>query len=383
MLKSKSKILIAVDSFKGTLTSSEAAGIIEKGFTYVLPEISVVKIPLADGGDGTVEAIVEAVQGEYITAIVRDPLFRDINAKYGIIDNGKTAVIEMAAASGITLLADDEKNPLKTTTYGTGQLIKDAVERGCRKIILGIGGSATNEGGIGMAVALGAKFYDTDGNKAGIDTEALPKIASVDLSPVQDFLQDVEIVTLCDVSNPLCGETGASAVYGPQKGADEKMVELLDSRLARFAMLIESYKGSLIQNTPGAGAAGGLGFGAIAFLNSTLVGGTEYLLNLMNMEEHIKNSDIVITGEGKIDIQTKFDKLPMGIARLAKINGKISLCITGMFGEGYEQFQNNYFDEMYAIVNDDISLTDAMSNAHTYLNELSISIARELSEQDT
>jgi glycerate kinase len=361
----------------------EAAEIIEKGFKHVLPGLSVVKIPLADGGEGTVEAIVEAVNGEYVTAYVKDPLNRNISAKYGIIDKGTTAVIEMAAASGIMLLSDDEKNPRKTTTYGTGQLIKDAIERGCWKVILGIGGSATNEGGIGMAAALGAKFYDTNGEEAGIDAEALSQVASIDLTGLRDLVKDVKFITLCDVSNPLCGESGASAVYGPQKGADEVMVQLLDKSLARFAMIVESHLGKLIQNTPGAGAAGGLGFGAMAFLNSALVGGTDYLMTLMNMEEKVKNSDVVITGEGKIDMQTKFDKLPMGIARLAKINGRKSICISGMFGEGYQQFQNSYFDKMYAIVNDEISPEEAMSNAHSYLNDLSVSIARDLSESDT
>ena len=382
-MNAESKILVAVDSFKGTLTSIEAAEIIEKGFTFVIPELSVLKIPLADGGEGTVEAIVQAMKGEYVSVSVKDPLFRDIKARYGIVEDGKTAVIEMAAASGITLISDDEKDPMETTTYGTGQMIKDAAEKGCTRIILGIGGSATNDGGLGMAAALGALFNDENGVHAGINGEALSRIKSVDLSAIESLLNDTEIVTLCDVNNPLCGTQGASAVYGPQKGADEVTVKLLDASLSHFASVVENHLGKDIQDTPGAGAAGGLGFGAMAFLGSRLVGGTDFLIDLLKIEEHVQNSDIVITGEGKIDSQTKFDKLPVGIAKLAKANGKLSICIAGMFGDGYEQFKDSYFDKMYAIVGDDISLSDAMLNAHTYLNELSVSIARELSKFGT
>lgn len=379
-MKNISKILIAVDSFKGSLSSIEAAGIIEKGFKFVSPDLSIKKTPLADGGEGTVEAIVEALNGDYVNIKVKDPLYRDIKAKYGIVQNGKTAVIEMAEASGITLLSDSERDPMTTTTFGTGQLIKYAVAGGCTKIILGIGGSATNDGGLGMAAALGAKFLDSSGKEAGIAAVDLINVAFVDLSELNQLFENIEVTTLCDVNNPLCGETGASAVYGPQKGADEEMVGVLDKRLAHFADVVENQLDRDLRNTPGAGAAGGLGFGAMAFLNSKLAGGTEFLIDLLNIEDSIKASDVVITGEGKIDSQTKYDKLPMGIAKLAKNHDKLSICIAGMFGEGYEEFQDIYFDKMYSIVSDDISESDAMTNADTYLNELSVSIARDLSK---
>lgn len=377
-MKNNSKILIAIDSFKGTLSSIEAAEIIQKGFKYVSPDLSIKIIPLADGGEGTVEAIVKALKGDYINVKVKDPLYRDIQAKYGIVQNGKTAVIEMAKASGITLLSDSERDPMTTTTFGTGQMIKYAVAGGCSKIILGIGGSATNDGGLGMAAALGAKFLDSTGEEAGIAAVDLINVASVDLSELNRLIENVEITTLCDVNNPLCGTTGASAVYGPQKGADEEMVEILDKRLGHFAGVIENHLQREIKDIPGAGAAGGLGFGAMAFLNSKLVGGSKFLIDLLKIENSIKDSDIVITGEGRIDSQTKYDKLPVGIAKLAKNHGKFSICIAGMFGEGYEEFQDSYFDKMYSIVNDEISESDAMANADIYLNELSISIARDL-----
>ena len=377
-MESKTKLLIAIDSFKGSLSSLEAATIIEKGFKKIIPELIVKKIPFADGGEGTVEAIVEALEGEYVEIKVRDPLNRTINAKYGVVHNGTTAVIEMAAASGITHLTDTEKNPLKTTTYGTGQLIKDAISRGCSKIVLGIGGSATNEGGIGMASALGAKFIDVNGEDVELDGESLSKLASVDLSEMDTLLENIEVITLCDVNNPLCGEEGASYIYGPQKGATKEKVLLLDKNLSHFAEVIEKKREQSFQYVPGTGAAGGLGFGAIVFLNSSLVSGTKYLMELLKLNETIEQYDIVITGEGKIDSQTKYDKLPAGIAKLAKKHNKFSICIAGGFGEGVEEYQDVYFDKMYSIVSKEISVEESMNNANEHLGKLSEEIAKEL-----
>ena len=377
MMNKNSKILIVIDSFKGSLSSLEAATLIENGFKQVEQDLTIRKIPFADGGEGTVEAIVDALDGEYITVKIKDPLFRDIDAKYGLINNGSAAVIEMAAASGITHLTDDERNPLKTTTYGTGQLIRDAIYRGCSKIVLGIGGSATNEGGIGMAAALGAKFLDVNGEDVELNGGSLSKVASVDLSEMDSLLESIEVITLSDVNNPLCGEQGASAVYGPQKGATKEKVLLLDNNLSHFADIIQKIRGKVLKDVPGSGAAGGLGFGAIAFLNSTLVGGTKYLMDLLKLDETIQQYDIVITGEGKIDSQTKYDKLPAGIAKMAKKYNKFTICIAGGFGEGVEEYQDTYFDKMYSIVNKDISVEEAIKNAKIHLTELSRNIAKE------
>jgi glycerate kinase len=362
------KILIAPDKFKGSLSAFEVADNIEKGILKVFPKAIVVKVPMADGGEGTVESLVDATGGKIIKTNVKDPLFRDIESFYGILGDGKTAVIEMAAASGLYLLKDYERNPMITTTYGTGQLIKDALDRGCRRFIIAIGGSATNDGGAGMATALGVKFYDKDGIEIGLGGGELSKIYSIDTSNIDDRLKECEFIVACDVANPLIGENGASRVYGPQKGATKEMVEVLDKNLEHYGKLLEKYFNKKIIDVPGSGAAGGLGAGLMAFLNAQLKNGIEIIIETLKLEEKIKEADIVISGEGKIDFQTAFGKTISGIAKLCKKHNKPLIVIAGTV-EDIENLYEIGVSSIFSIVEKPMSLEDAIKNAPTLLEK--------------
>lgn len=327
-------ILLAFDSFKGSLTSAEVTDAFEEGLRTTLPDCQVKKVCMADGGEGTAEAIVSTRQGEWAEAEVLDPLMRPIRARYGLIDKGETAVIEMATANGLTLLSEDERNPLKTSTYGTGQLIADSLARGCRKLLIGIGGSATNDAGTGMLSALGFRFLDAEGNLLHGCGESLEKIASIDSSHILPELESVEITVACDVTNPFCGPCGAAYVFAPQKGADKAMVTRLDDGLRHFAQIIHSYNKVDVSEMPGAGAAGGLGGAFSAFLNTRLCRGVEWVLDALHFEELLKGCDLVVTGEGRIDHQTLMGKTPYGILQAASrqdiptiaIGGSINWC---------------------------------------------------------
>lgn len=327
-------ILLAFDSFKGSLTSAEVTDAFEEGLRTTLPDCQVKKVCMADGGEGTAEAIVSTRQGEWAKAEVLDPLMRPIRARYGLIDKGETAVIEMATASGLTLLSEDERNPLKTSTYGTGQLIADSLARGCRKLLIGIGGSATNDAGTGMLSALGFRFLDAEGNLLHGCGESLEKIASIDSSHILPELESVEITVACDVTNPFCGPCGAAYVFAPQKGADKAMVTRLDDGLRHFAQIIHSYNKVDVSEMPGAGAAGGLGGAFSAFLNARLCRGVEWVLDALHFEVLLKGCDLVVTGEGRIDHQTLMGKTPYGILQAASrqdiptiaIGGSIDWC---------------------------------------------------------
>lgn len=362
------KILIAPDKFKGSLSAFEVADNIEKGILKVFPKAIVVKVPMADGGEGTVESLVDATGGKIIKTNVKDPLFRDIESFYGILGDGKTAVIEMAAASGLYLLKDYERNPMITTTYGTGQLIKDALDRGCRRFIIAIGGSATNDGGAGMATVLGVKFYDKDGREIGLGGGELSKIYSIDTSNIDDRLKECEFIVACDVANPLIGENGASRVYGPQKGATKEMVEVLDKNLEHYGKLLEKYFNKKIIDVPGSGAAGGLGAGLMAFLNAQLKNGIEIIIETLKLEEKIKEADIVISGEGKIDFQTAFGKTISGIAKLCKKHNKPLIVIAGTV-EDIENLYEIGVSSIFSIVEKPMSLEDAIKNAPTLLEK--------------
>ena len=362
------KILIAPDKFKGSLSAFEVADNIEKGILKVFPKAIVVKVPMADGGEGTVESLVDATGGKIIKTNVKDPLFRDIESFYGILGDGKTAVIEMAAASGLYLLKDYERNPMITTTYGTGQLIKDALDRGCRRFIIAIGGSATNDGGAGMATVLGVKFYDKDGIEIGLGGGELSKIYSIDTSNLDERLKECEFIVACDVANPLIGENGASRVYGPQKGATKEMVEVLDKNLEHYGKLLEKYFNKKIIDVPGSGAAGGLGAGLMAFLNAQLKNGIEIIIETLKLEEKIKEADIVISGEGKIDFQTAFGKTISGIAKLCKKHNKPLIVIAGMV-EDIENLYEIGVSSIFSMVEKPMSLEDAIKNAPTLLEK--------------
>lgn len=357
------KIIIAPDSFKDSLSAIEVAEAIRSGVLSEFTEAEINILPMADGGEGTVETMVNATRGSIIETTVEDALRREIKARYGLLGDGHTAVIEMASASGIEQLKPDERNPWNTTTYGTGQLIMAALDKGCRRIIMGIGGSATNDGGVGMAIALGAKFNDQSGNEKGIGGGELSEIALIDLNGLDRRISKTKFLVACDVSNPLTGINGAAHVYGPQKGADKSMVEKLDKNLGHLAKLIKDQLDIDIENVPGAGAAGGLGAGLIAFLNAELMQGFEIVRRETHLDDAVKWADLVITGEGKIDVQTQYGKTPMGVAGVAKKYDKPVIAIAGTLGEGYQELYPLGFDAILSIIDKPMELKEALVNA--------------------
>lgn len=327
------KIVVAPDSFKGSLTAIEVSDAIEQGVREVFPEAEITKIPMADGGEGTVQCLVSATGGKILEEKVIGPLGNEVSAHYGILADKKTAVIEMAAASGLTLVPEGKRNPLLTTTYGTGQLIKAALDQGCRKMIIGIGGSATNDGGAGMVKALGVKLLDQEGKEIGFGGGELKKIIRIDISCLDNRLSDTRVLVASDVNNPLCGPKGASRIYGPQKGATPEVIEELDESLAYFAELIKRDLYKDIKDVPGAGAAGGLGAGLMAFLNAELRPGIEIIIEVVKLKQAIKGADLVITGEGKIDSQTIYGKAPIGVAKIAKKYNIPVIAVAAIIGE--------------------------------------------------
>ncbi len=356
------KIVIASDSYKGSCSTLEVANAIEKGIRKVYKDAEIIKIPVADGGEGTVDALVLGMNGKYEQVEVLDPLGKKIHARYGIL-NDSIAVIEMAAASGLPLVNEEERNPMVTTTYGTGQLIQAAMERGCRKILVGIGGSATNDGGVGMAQALGVSFKDKEGKEIGYGGGELEKIQLIDLTNLNPLLKEIEIIVMSDVTNPLCGKNGASYVYGPQKGADLEMIENLDNNLRHYAQIVKSNLGKDIINIPGAGAAGGLGAGLIAFCNARLCPGIEKVLDITQIDSHLQSANLVITGEGQIDSQSIYGKVPVGVAKRAQKYNVPVIAIVGSIGEGasavYEHGVNAFMDT----ISKPMSLQESMENA--------------------
>ena len=361
------KITLAFDSFKGSLSSSQVADAFEEGIHSYIPHCEICKVAIADGGEGTTEALVEALNGEYIDVMVSDPLGRPITARYGIIEHGKTAVMEMAKASGLPLLTPSEHNPLKTSTYGTGQMILHALERGCRNFLIGIGGSATNDGGMGMLSALGYHFLDKQGNILPGTGEMLSLVASIDDTHVHPALCKCHIKVACDVTNPLYGEQGAAYIFAPQKGADAQMVELLDNGLRNYAQVIEEYNGNNIATLPGAGAAGGLGGGFKALLEAQLVPGIEMVLDAMAFDDLIAGSTLIVTGEGCIDYQTVMGKAPSGVLRAAQqhnipvvaIGGRVAWC---------DALRNSGFAAILHIAPDNLPLEEAMKREVAYEN---------------
>ena len=371
------KIVIAPDSFKDSLSALAVGEAIQSGILKVDDGIETVLVPMADGGEGTVQSLTDASGGKIIQTTVHDPLFRKIKSFYGIMGDGKTAVIEMAAASGLPLLKPEERNPLKTTTYGTGELIKEALDKGCTKIILGLGGSATNDGGLGMAQALGVRFLDENENEIGYGGGELLKIHTIDMSGINRRIQNVEFIAACDVDNPLCGEKGASNVYGKQKGGSDIDVKKLDNGLAHFAQLLESMLGVNLKDFPGTGAAGGLGYGVMMFLKGTLENGFDIVSRVTKLAEKMEGADLVITGEGKIDFQTVFGKTPFGVAQLAKRKKNIPVvAIAGSLGEGYKELFEKGFDGIFSIIDKPMSLDGAIENTEELLENLTGSIIR-------
>ncbi|MGP0576259.1 glycerate kinase family protein [Paenibacillus peoriae] len=342
--------VLAPDSFKESMTAKEVCIAMEKGLRKVYPAANYVHVPMADGGEGTVQSLVDATGGQIRYIEVTGPLGEPVTAAYGLLGDGTTAAIEMASASGIHLVNKDNKNPLKTTTYGTGELIRECLNQGIRKIIIGIGGSATNDGGTGMAEALGARFLDATGNTLPRGGGSLGELASVDISSLDDRLQQVQLIVACDVTNPLCGEHGASQVFGPQKGATLEMVQQLDANLAHYADVVKQQLGKDVRDLPGAGAAGGLGAGLLIFTQATLQKGIEIVIEYTGLKQKLATADIVLTGEGGIDFQTKFGKTPYGVAQAAKQSGKKVIAVAGYIGEGIDTLYKEGIDAVFGIV---------------------------------
>ncbi len=362
------KILIAMDSFKGNLSSLDVAGIVEKGIKKVYSHAIVDKVAVADGGEGTVGAVVSSLGGRIIKLNVEDPLGKTVEARYGIVEQ-RTAVIEMAEASGLQLVPAEKRNPLVASSFGTGQLIKDAVEKGCRKIILGIGGSATNDGGFGLSKALGVNFAYN--NKEGVPRGGgdLDSIAQIDLSCVDTRMNETEIFVACDVSNPLVGDNGASKVYGPQKGATEEMIRKLDLNLKHYAKIILEYTGKEIAGIPGTGAAGGIGASLIAFFGAKLIKGVDLVLDTVKLEERISKADVVITGEGRMDAQTAFGKVPVGVASRAKKYGKPVFAIAGFLDKGYEAVYEHGIDAAVSSMVGPLTLKEAIKDSEKLIEQ--------------
>ena len=361
------KTIIAPDSFKGSLTASEAAEAIAAGVRGALPDAECVLIPLADGGEGTVQALVKATGGRIIRVPATDPLGKRIESFFGILGEGETAVVETAAASGLPLVPERLRDPMVTTTFGTGELIKAALDMGCRRLILGIGGSATNDGGVGAIQALGGRFKDENGEEVGFGGGELARIRSIDVSGLDPRLEDIAVVVACDVDNPLTGPQGASAVFGPQKGATPEMVSALDAGLRNLAEVIRRDLGIDIESLPGAGAAGGLGAAAAAFLHAELRPGIEIVLEATRFVEHLDGASLAITGEGKVDAQTLRGKAVMGVLDAARSKGVPVLVLAGSVeSEGYELL-NRGAVAVVPIVTEPMALSEAFSRAGEFL----------------
>jgi len=365
------RILIASDSFKGSMTSQEVGAAITTGILRACPEAEITVIPMADGGEGTVQALIAATGGELLIAEVNGPLGTPVKARFGLLAD-RTAVLEMAEASGLTLVPDELRNPMITTTYGTGELILKALDFGARRIIIGIGGSATNDGGAGMAQALGVSFKDINGQELPFGGGSLDLLAEIDMSGLDHRIKKTPVIVACDVKNPLCGPNGASAIYGPQKGASAYTAKLLDANLCHYAQIIARELNIDVLDIPGAGAAGGLGAGLIAFAGAELRPGVESVLDTVNLDDYLVKADLVITGEGRLDNQTAFGKVPVGVAKRAAAFGVPVIAFTGEIGPEAHQVFEFGINSAVTLVNGPISLQQAMENAPDLLADAAL-----------
>ena len=352
-------VVVAIDSFKGSLTSLEAGNAVKSGILRAEKDAAVHVFPLADGGEGTTEALVLALNGKKIQLTVTGPLFKPIKSEYAIINND-TAVIEMSKAAGLTLVPHGLRNPLETTTLGVGEMIKDAINRGCRNFIIGIGGSATNDGGIGMLTALGFEFHDENGNEITPNAKGLENLNQIRTNNTLKLLSECHFRVACDVTNPLCGENGCSAVFAMQKGATKDMIKRMDSSLKKYAILSKKISEKARIDFPGAGAAGGLGFAFNTFLNADLQSGIDIIINEIGLEKYIKNADLVVTGEGRLDFQTVMGKAPHGVAKIAKKYNKKVIAFSGIIGKGAEKCNENGIDAYFPILRKIVSTDDAL-----------------------
>ena len=355
------RVTVAIDSFKGSLSTFQSGEAVKEGIRRVYSDAEVEIRPLADGGEGTVDAIVSACGGKRISVSVHDPLGRIIKAEYGFIEGTGTAVIEMSAAAGITLVSPEERDPMLTTTFGVGELIADAIGKGCRKFIVGIGGSATNDGGVGMLTALGFEFLDDKGRAIELGARGLENLAEIKTEKAVSELAECEFLVACDVKNPLCGALGCSAVYGKQKGATPEMIEKMDVWLAHYAELARSVEPNADADLEGAGAAGGMGFAFVSFLGGKLRSGIELVMEATELEKYIKNSHIVVTGEGRLDGQSCMGKAPVGVARTAKKYGKPVIAFSGCVTDDARTCNDHGIDAFFPIVRTPCTLDEAMN----------------------
>lgn len=355
------KFILAPDSFKESMTAKEACISMENGIRKVFKDATCIHVPMADGGEGTVDALIESTNGNLHEVEVTAPLGNKVKAKFGILGDGKTAVIEMAEASGIHLVKLEDRNPLLTTTFGTGELIKYALDMNIERIIIGLGGSATNDGGVGMLQALGASFKDSDGKEIAFGGGVLKDLCTIDLSGFDKRIYDVKIEVACDVKNPLTGENGASFVFGAQKGGNKETLEELDSNLKHYAEVVKRDMGKEIDKVEGAGAAGGLGAALIGFCNGKLESGIDLVIKHSDLEDKVRKADFVFTGEGSIDFQTKFGKTPIGVAKIAKKYNIPVIAFGGRIGEGIDELYSLGIDSVIGITPGVISLDEALS----------------------
>lgn len=354
------KVTIAIDSLKGSLSSLEAGRAIGTGVKKAWPEAEVCVRPLADGGEGTVEAVTSAMGGEMVTLRVTGPLGEPVDCVYGVIRESRTAVLEMAGAAGLTLLKDEERNPLKTTTYGVGEVIRDAVKRGCRHFLVGIGGSATNDGGIGMLQALGFGMLDKEGKQVPFGAQGLAVLERIEDGEVMPELRECTFRIACDVTNPLCGPQGCSAIYGSQKGADAEMIAEMDTWMEAYGALTEAKYPGMDSKTPGCGAAGGIGFAFYAFLGGVLESGIKIVLEETRLDDYVKDADIVVTGEGRLDGQTVMGKAPIGVAKTAKKYGKKVIAFSGSVTKDAIACNQEGIDAFFPILRRIVTLEEAM-----------------------
>ena len=370
------KILLAPDSFKDSLTAKEVCESIEKGIKNYRNDIIVNSLPMADGGEGTVQSLVDATDGKIVNKVVTGPLGNKVEAFYGLLGNENTAVIEMASASGLPLVPESKRDPSKTTTYGTGELIKAALSHNVEKIILGIGGSATTDAGVGMAQALGVEFLDQNNNEVGFGGEKLKDIKKINMKNMDQRINNVEILVACDVDNPLYGKKGAAYVYSPQKGADQKMVEKLDNNLRHFNYVVKKQLNKNVNQIEGAGAAGGLGAGLVAFLDAELKNGIEIILDIVSFDQKLKDVDLIITGEGMLDEQSVYGKTPIGVAKRARKHEIPVIAIAGSLGKGVDKVLKKGIDSYFSIVDKPDSLENIINRTDKLLTEISEQIIR-------
>ena len=375
-MKKDLTIVLAPDSFKESMTAKEVCESMEAGIKKINKDITCIHVPMADGGEGTMQSLVDATCGEVYSLNVIGPLGDEIKAEYGILGDGEIGILEMASASGIHLVPKEKRNPLITTSYGTGQLIKACLDKGVKKLLIGIGGSATNDGGAGVVQALGGKLLDKDGNELDFGGGELKKLHKIDLTNFDKRLKDVKIEVACDVNNPLCGEKGASNVFGPQKGATPEMIDLLDDSLNHYASVIKEQIGKDVLNVPGAGAAGGLGAGLMAFLNGELKKGIDMVIEYSKLEEKVKNADMVWTGEGSIDFQTQYGKTPIGVAKIAKKYNKPVIALAGRVGDNIDVLYENGIDSIFGIIRELTDIDQALLNGKRNIQRTSEDIVR-------